>query len=126
MHDGQTNAKCRSVLGIPRETQMFQTTRKLSLYKYCVSTELLASTSSIYLYGFSVHIHGKLLQHTFIMGASSDPGQSFRPRHTKIKGLGWGKNRLSRYDIHAEGVLPPIITNSEIKMFGLLDLQCFS
>ena len=30
--------------------------------------------------GFNVHIQSKLLQHTFIMGASSDLGQPFRPR----------------------------------------------
>ena len=38
------------------------------------------------------------------MGASSDLCQPFRPR--KKVGLGWRKNRLSRYDIRAEGALP--------------------
>ena len=43
------------------------------------------------------------------MGASSDMGHPFRPRQKQL-GLGWGKNRLSRYDIRAEGALPPSIT----------------
>ena len=34
---------------------------------------------------------------------------SFRPRQKPL-GLGWGKNRLSRYDIRAERALPPSIT----------------
>ena len=40
------------------------------------------------------------------MGASSDMGQPFRPRQ-KSWGLGWEESRLSRYDIRAEGALPP-------------------
>ena len=43
------------------------------------------------------------------MGASSDLGQPFSPRK-KRWGLGWEENRLSRYDIRAEGALPPSIT----------------
>ena len=31
--------------------------------------------------GFNVHIQSKLLQHTFVVGASFDLGQLFRPRH---------------------------------------------
>ena len=59
------------------------------------------------------------------MGASSDLGQSFRPSKKKLC-LGWGKNRLSRYDIPAEGALPPSITViAKLKTIGLLDLQCF-
>ena len=43
------------------------------------------------------------------MGASSDLGQPFRPRPKSWVWVG-GKNRLSRYDIHAEGALLPSIT----------------
>ena len=43
------------------------------------------------------------------MGASSDLGQPLRPRQKR--GFGdCGKNRLSRYDIHADGALSPSIT----------------
>ena len=31
--------------------------------------------------GFNVHIQCKLLKHTFVVGASSDLGQHFHPRH---------------------------------------------
>ena len=55
-----------------------------------------------------MHIQSKLLARTFIVGASSDLGQPFRP---KKLGLCWGKNRLSHYDIRDEGALPPSITN---------------
>ena len=58
------------------------------------------------------------------MGASSDLGQPFRPRQKK-QGLGWEKNRLSRYDTHAE-VLPSITVVMRVKIWGLLNLQCFS
>ena len=42
-------------------------------------------------------------------GASSNLGQPFRPRQKQLD-LDWGKNRLSGYDIRAEGALPPSIT----------------
>ena len=32
---------------------------------------------------------------------------------TKMLGLGWGKSRLSRCDIRAEGAPPPGITDNE-------------
>ena len=48
----------------------------------------------------------------FVMGASSDLGQPFCPR-PKSWGLGWEESRLSRYDICAEGELPPNITDSK-------------
>ena len=56
-----------------------------------------------------MHLQSKLLQHTFIVGASSDLAQPFRPRQ-KLFVLGGEKSRLSRYDIRAEGALPPGIT----------------
>ena len=59
-----------------------------------------------------MHIQSKLLQRMFVVNAVSGLGQPFHPRQKK---LGWGKNRLFRYDIHTEGALPPSITNSEIK-----------
>ena len=60
------------------------------------------------------------------MGASSDLGQPFRLRQKK-RGLGWEKNRLSRYDTHTEGALLPSITVvMRVKILGLLNLQCFS
>ena len=43
------------------------------------------------------------------MGAISDLDQPFRPRQNSL-GLGWDENRFSRYDICAEGALPPSIT----------------
>ena len=43
----------------------------------------------------------------FVVGASSDQDQPF---HQRQKMLGWEENRLSRYDIRAEGALPPSIT----------------
>ena len=42
------------------------------------------------------------------MGASFDLGQPFTRQ--KSWGLGWGKNRLSHYNIHTEGALPPSVT----------------
>ena len=54
-------------------------------------------------------------------------GQPFRPR-LKCWGLGWEENRLSYYNIHAEGALSSTVTDSESKLNknGQLDLQCFS
>ena len=49
------------------------------------------------------------IQSAFVVGASSDMGQPFRPRQKNL-GLGWGKSRLSHYDIRAEGALPYSIT----------------
>ena len=46
---------------------------------------------------------------TFVVGARSDLGQPFHPRQKSLVCVG-GKNRLSRYDIQAEGALPPSIT----------------
>ena len=43
------------------------------------------------------------------MGASSDLGQLFRQRQ-KGWGLGWEESRFPRYDIRAEGALPPSTT----------------
>ena len=43
------------------------------------------------------------------MGANSDLGQPFRPRQKRWS-LGSEESRLSRYDIRAEGALPPSIT----------------
>ena len=43
----------------------------------------------------------------FVVAASSDLGHPFRPRQ---KGWVWEDNRLSRYDIRAEGALPPSVT----------------
>ena len=55
-----------------------------------------------------------------------DLGQPFRPRQ-KHGGLGREQNMLSRYNIRAEGALPPSITViARRKKIGLLDLQCFS
>ena len=61
------------------------------------------------------------------MSASSDPGQSFRPKQKETLGLGWEKSRLSRYlyDIRAEGALPPSITNSEIKQCWAIGFAMF-
>ena len=74
---------------------------------------------------FNVHIQSKLLLRTFVVDVVSDLGQPFRPRQKNNKlGLGWEGNRLSRYDIRAEGVLPSSIT--VITRFGLMHLQCFS
>ena len=56
-----------------------------------------------------MHIHSKLLQRTFVVGACSNLGQPFRPKQKQLD-LDWTKNRLSRYDIRAEGALPPSIT----------------
>ena len=44
--------------------------------------------------GFNVHIQSKLLLHTFVMGASSDLGQSFHPRKNKMVGFGLGKEQV--------------------------------
>ena len=43
------------------------------------------------------------------MGASPHLGQPFRPNQ-KGWGLGWEKNKLSRYEIRAGCALPPSIT----------------
>ena len=53
-----------------------------------------------------MHIHSKLFWRTFVVGTSSDLGRPFRPWQ-KRWGLGWEESRFSRYDIHAEGALPP-------------------
>ena len=45
----------------------------------------------------------------FVVGASSDLGQPFRPRQNSW-GLGWEESRLSCYDIRTEEALPPSIT----------------
>ena len=45
----------------------------------------------------------------FVVGASSDLGQTFRPRQKHL-GFGWEESRLSHYDICAEGALLPSIT----------------
>ena len=38
-----------------------------------------------------MHIQNKLLWRKFVVGASSDLGQPFRPRQKKVRfGLGWG------------------------------------
>ena len=58
---------------------------------------------------FNAHIHSKLLQRTFVVGASSDLGQPFRPRQKRWVWI-WEENRLSGYDIRADGALPPSIT----------------
>ena len=73
-----------------------------------------------------MHIQSKLLQHMFVVGASSDLGQSFRPRQ-KIR-FGEVTEQVSRYDIHAEGAFPPSVSNhdNESKKPELLNLQCFS
>ena len=42
--------------------------------------------------GFNVHVQSKLLQHTFVMGASFDLGKPFRPRLNK--GFGLGKEQI--------------------------------
>ena len=34
--------------------------------------------------GFNVHIRSKLLQRMFVVGATSDLGQPFRPRQKKV------------------------------------------
>ena len=69
---------------------------------------------------FNVHIQSKLLQRTFVVDASSDMGQPFRPRQK-----GWG--RLSRYDIRAEGALPPSINcNSESKKKKKMDYWIYN
>ena len=58
-----------------------------------------------------------------VVGASSDLGQSFLPRQKRLD-LGWGKNRLSRYDIRAEGALPPSITViARLKKFAMFLLR---
>ena len=72
-----------------------------------------------------MHIQSKLLKRTFVVVASSDLGQPSLPRQKKLC-LGLEKNRLSRYDIHTEGALPPSITVIARLNIGLLDLQCFS
>ena len=46
---------------------------------------------------FNVHIQSTA-QHTFVMGASSNLGQLFRPRQKKW-GLGWKESRLYRFEI---------------------------
>ena len=51
----------------------------------------------------------------FVVGGISDMGQPFRPR-LKCWGLGWVENRLSYYNIHAEGALSSAITDSESKL----------
>ena len=43
------------------------------------------------------------------MGVHSNLGQPFRQKQKGL-GLGWEESRLSRYDIHDEGTLPPSIT----------------
>ena len=71
-----------------------------------------------------MHVQSKLLQRAFVVDASSDLG--FALSSNKL-GLGWGENRLSRYDIRAEGALPHSITViARLKKIGLMDLKCFS
>ena len=48
--------------------------------------------------GFTVHIQSKLLQLSFVMGASSDLGQHSSKTHKKSC-LGLEESRLSHYDI---------------------------
>ena len=62
----------------------------------------------------------------FVVGASSDLGQSFRPRQKSW--FGEVTEQVSRYDIHAEGAFPPSVSNhdNESKKPELLNLQCFS
>ena len=74
-----------------------------------------------------MHIQNKLLWRKFVVGASSDLGQSFRPRQKRF-GVGWGvgvgEKRLSRSDIRADEELPPSITViAKLKNSGLIDLQ---
>ena len=45
----------------------------------------------LFLGRFNVHIQSKLLQHTFVVGTSSDLGQPFHPRQKREFRL--GKNR---------------------------------
>ena len=59
----------------------------------------------------------------FVVGTSSDLGQSFCPRQRKV-GLEWGENRFSHYDICTKGVLLPSIDNARLQVMPVGDF-CF-
>ena len=52
--------------------------------------------------------------------------RTFSNRGVRCRFVGWEKSRLSRYDIRAEGAIPPSITViGRVLNIRLLDLQCF-
>ena len=58
-----------------------------------------------------MHIQSKLLQHTFVVSASSDLGQSFCSRQKSR--FGEEREQVSPYDIRVEGELLPSVNNCD-------------
>ena len=70
----------------------------------CVCVCDLSTSLTHFIYEGSV-LFNDTLRHAFVVGASSGLDQPFRPR--KKSGFEEGREQGYRYDIRAEGALPP-------------------